>query len=139
MASMTGVVLPQMLERGRGVVINISSILSYMGSTHSSNYSATKAYNLVLSRNLSRTYKSRGKKISYQLPSCNSRLHYESRLADLIKLALMKPNILPTYISFGNLLQNFCCFKLHNVAYNRECDFEFLFTNYTIACEQTTP
>jgi len=129
MASMTGVVLPQMLERRRGVVINISSILSYMGSTHSSNYSATKAYNLVLSRNLSRTYKSRGKKMPYQLPSCKSHLRPESRLANLI---------LPTFL-LETCCRNFCCFKLPNVACNRGRDFKFLFTNYTIACEQTTP
>lgn len=59
MTSMCALVLPQMVEKRAGVIVNISSIAA-AGYIANSIYSATKAYVSKLSECLQRTYKHSG-------------------------------------------------------------------------------
>ncbi|XP_067933656.1 very-long-chain 3-oxoacyl-CoA reductase-like [Watersipora subatra] len=59
MTNMTALVLPHMLEKRKGVIVNLSSIASY-GFIGTATYSATKAYASKISEMVQRTYKDSG-------------------------------------------------------------------------------
>ncbi|XP_076340440.1 inactive hydroxysteroid dehydrogenase-like protein 1 [Tachypleus tridentatus] len=66
---MTYMVLPQMVQRGKGLVINMSSISSFYPLPLMAAYSASKAYVDWFSRALTYEYKSKGINIQTLLPS----------------------------------------------------------------------
>jgi short-subunit dehydrogenase len=66
---MTHLVLPQMVSRGRGVIINISSLSALKPIPRLSAYSASKAFVDHFSRGLSFEYKSKGIIIQSLIPS----------------------------------------------------------------------
>ena len=58
--TMTALILPQMVERKSGVVINVSSLSGMMPTPMLSVYSATKAYVDMLTRGMTAEYKKLG-------------------------------------------------------------------------------
>jgi short-subunit dehydrogenase len=57
---LTYAALEVMRPRGRGGIINVSSVAAFLAAAGSASYSATKAHLVVLSRTLNREVKSRG-------------------------------------------------------------------------------
>lgn len=65
---MTKIVLPQMVERGTGVIINISSLSAVTPTPLISVYAATKAFVDKFSDDLYTEYKNRGIIVQSVLP-----------------------------------------------------------------------
>ena len=57
-------ILPQMLDRGRGYVLNVSSLAAWLPFPFISTYSATKAYNRILTKALRTEYTGTGVKVA---------------------------------------------------------------------------
>ncbi|EHA99748.1 Testosterone 17-beta-dehydrogenase 3 [Heterocephalus glaber] len=66
---MTGIVLPQMVSRGRGVIVNVSSIASQRGFPSHALYSATKAFVQCFSEAVGAEYSPQGVTIQTVSPS----------------------------------------------------------------------
>jgi 3-oxoacyl-[acyl-carrier protein] reductase len=64
----TRAVLPSMLERGSGSIVNIASRLGQMGITQTAAYSAAKAGLIGLTRSLAREFGTRGVRINAVAP-----------------------------------------------------------------------
>jgi short-subunit dehydrogenase len=54
---MTRLVLPGMLDRGKGVIVNVGTIASLQGAPYFSLYSSTKAFMQTLTLDLAREYR----------------------------------------------------------------------------------
>ncbi|EHA99749.1 Testosterone 17-beta-dehydrogenase 3 [Heterocephalus glaber] len=65
-AQMTGIVLPQMVSRGRGVIINVSSLVSERGILSTALYSATKTFVQYFSEAVGAEYSPHG--VTIQVP-----------------------------------------------------------------------
>lgn len=84
--SMTALVLPQMVERKSGIVINISSLSGLMPTPLLSVYSASKAYVDVFSRGLHDEYKKSGITVQSVAPG-----YVVSKLSKIRKPTLIAP------------------------------------------------
>jgi NAD(P)-dependent dehydrogenase (short-subunit alcohol dehydrogenase family) len=62
-------VLPLMLERGRGSIVNVCSVSGVTGQTDAPGYQAAKAGVLMLTRNAALTYGPRGVRVNALTPS----------------------------------------------------------------------
>ena len=83
---MTRLVLPGMLERGRGAVVNVSSSSGLVPTPLLAQYSATKAYTDFLAQSLAAEYA--GKGIFFQ---CQSPLWVTTKLAKIRRSSLTVP------------------------------------------------
>ncbi|XP_010612941.1 very-long-chain 3-oxoacyl-CoA reductase-B [Fukomys damarensis] len=63
---MTRLILPQMVNRGRGVIINMSSVAGYRSFPFHTLYSATKAFVQCFSESVSAEYSAQG--VTIQVP-----------------------------------------------------------------------
>lgn len=80
---LTRAALPGMLQRKRGVIINVSSLASYIYLPGSVNYSATKAYLRVFSETLATELKGTGIKIQALCPGfTHTEFHSVGNLKD---------------------------------------------------------
>ena len=92
---MTSIVLPQLLSKRRGCVVNVSSFASLITSPLLTQYSATKAYVNALTRGLQAEYSARGIRFQAQCP-----LFVTSKLSKLRKPSLWTPSP-STYAAAG--------------------------------------
>jgi len=84
--TMTALVLPQMVERKSGVVINISSLSGLMATPLLSVYSASKSYVDIFSRGLCEEYKNKGITIQSVAPG-----YVVSKLSKIKKPNMIAP------------------------------------------------
>jgi short-subunit dehydrogenase len=74
--ALTRAVLPGMLERGRGAIINVSSVMGFLPTPHAATYSATKAFLVSFSESLHGETRLRGVHVTALCPgSVRSKLH----------------------------------------------------------------
>jgi uncharacterized protein len=74
--ALTRAVLPGMLERGRGAIINVSSVMGFLPTPHAATYSATKAFLVSFSESLHGETRHRGVHVTALCPgSVRSKLH----------------------------------------------------------------
>jgi len=83
---MTRAVLPGMLDRGKGVIVNVGSLASVEGWPFFSLYAATKAYMETLTLDLAREYGPRGIHFQYQCPG-----YVTTKIAKIKKSNLFVP------------------------------------------------
>jgi short-subunit dehydrogenase len=73
---LTRAVLPGMLERGHGSIINVSSVMAFVPTPHAVTYSATKAFLVSFSESLHGETRRRGVNVTALCPgSVRTRLH----------------------------------------------------------------
>jgi len=84
--NMTALLLPQMVERKSGVVINISSLSGLMPTPLLSVYSASKSYVDIFSRGLCEEYKNKGITVQSVAPG-----YVVSKLSKIRKPTLIAP------------------------------------------------
>ncbi len=72
--AVTRLVLPDMVRRGRGAVVNVGSVLAQIPAPYYAVYSACKAYVDSFSRNLNLEYGDRGIVVQCVLPGGRKRL-----------------------------------------------------------------
>jgi 17beta-estradiol 17-dehydrogenase / very-long-chain 3-oxoacyl-CoA reductase len=84
--AMTRCVLPGMLNRGRGVIINIGTCLALYGCAYFTLYAATKAFMQSLTLDLSLEYKGSGVLFQYQAPG-----YVTTKLAKIKEPSLFVP------------------------------------------------
>ena len=68
LTTLTRLVLPGMIERGRGGVLNVASVAGFMSGPHAATYYATKNYVLALSEALAHEVASAGVTVSALCP-----------------------------------------------------------------------
>jgi hypothetical protein len=74
--ALTRAVLPGMLDRGRGAIINVSSVMAFVPTPHAATYSATKAFLVSFSESLHGETRHRGVHVTALCPgSVRSKLH----------------------------------------------------------------
>ena len=83
---MTRIVLPQMAQRQKGAIINISSFSASIPTPLLSVYSATKAYVDLLSQGLAKEYLSKGITVQCILPG-----HVVSKLSKIRRASINVP------------------------------------------------
>ena len=86
-ALMTSLVLPGMLKKRKGAVVNIASFAAILPSPLLSQYAATKAYMVNLTTSLSREYSGKGIRFQVQCPS-----FVTSKLSKIRQPSLMVPS-----------------------------------------------
>ena len=84
--AMTRIVLPQMVERKKGAVINISSFLAAIPSPLLSVYSASKSYVDLISQGMAKEYLSKGITVQCVLPG-----YVTSKLSKIRRPSLTVP------------------------------------------------
>ena len=84
--AMTRIVLPQMVERKKGAVINISSFLAAIPSPLLSVYSASKSYVDLISQGMAKEYSSKGITVQCVLPG-----YVTSKLSKIRRPSLTVP------------------------------------------------
>ena len=84
--AMTRIVLPQMVERKKGAVINISSFSAAIPTPLLSVYSASKSYVDLLSQGMAKEYSSKGITVQCVLPNM-----VVSNLSKIRRPSLMVP------------------------------------------------
>jgi short-subunit dehydrogenase len=60
LVKLTGLLLPSMIEKGYGKILNVASIAGFQGMPHHSIYSATKAFVLIFSESITRELEDKG-------------------------------------------------------------------------------
>jgi uncharacterized protein len=79
---LTTAVLPQMLDRGSGAIINVASVASFMASPGNANYTATKSYVRVLTESLEQEIRGRGVYVQALCPGfMHTELHDRASLS----------------------------------------------------------
>jgi short-subunit dehydrogenase len=79
---LTTAVLPQMLERRSGAIINVASVASFMASPGNANYTATKSYVRVLTESLDEEIAGRGVYVQALCPGfMHTELHDRASLS----------------------------------------------------------
>ena len=84
--AMTRIVLPQMVERKKGAVINISSFLAAFPTPLLSVYSASKSYVDLISQGMAKEYSSKGITVQCVLPG-----YVTSKLSKIRRPSLTVP------------------------------------------------
>ena len=84
--AMTRIVLPQMVERKKGAVINISSFLAAIPTPLLSVYSASKSYVDLISQGMAKEYSSKGITVQCILPG-----YVASKMSKIRKPTLTVP------------------------------------------------
>ena len=84
--AMTRIVLPQMVERKKGAIINISSFLAAIPSPLLSVYSASKSYVDLISQGMAKEYSSKGITVQCVLPG-----YVTSKLSKIRRPSLTVP------------------------------------------------
>lgn len=85
-------VLPAMIERKSGVIVNIHSVAAIKTFTHSSVYAATKAGTLAMSRSLREEVREFGIKVIDILPGATETEIWDSESRDEFRQRMMQPD-----------------------------------------------
>ncbi len=60
LVKLTGLLLPSMIEKGYGKILNVASMAGFQGIPHHNIYSATKAFVLIFSESIAREFEDKG-------------------------------------------------------------------------------
>jgi short-subunit dehydrogenase len=83
---LTAAVLPGMLERGNGAIVNIASVLALLPEYSHGIYAATKSYVLTMSQSLNAEVRSKGVYVQAVLPAATRTEIYDRMGGDISKV-----------------------------------------------------